>query len=149
MENLYETPKSELLDFEKIKIKVHILWKIFFWIHVLVLPFLIPFLIKVNTIHILDYIGVLVFLLNIINLFGYIYSMKLGPNILWRIFCVLYPLWIIFYELISPFILNIPSYGDHTEFNAWLLIPFVFLVPSCIVLYLYAFKSKKVWGQLA
>lgn len=139
---IYKAPESELED-SPIEKKPNIFWKIFFWLNV-ALVILIPFvIISAEDIHYFDYIDLVVFFpLVLFCLFCYAYSKRFFQTKVYSVIFYVYGLWAIFYEIISSYILGIPSYGRVAEFDLWILLNLLFLVPTFIALYrLSTFKN--------
>lgn len=133
--DVYKAPKSDL-GFNLIDNRPNILWRVFFWINV-ILMLLVPLAIFSSTsIHVLDYIDLFISSpLVLFCLFSYAYSKKtLRPQIYSLCFYT-YVLWVILYEVIAPFILGIPSYGEVYVLDSWVLLTLVFVVPSCIAMF--------------
>lgn len=133
---VYKTPESCLDAGNGVK-KPNVFWKIFFWIHVL-LSLLIPFvIIESSAVHILDYIDILIFSpLVVVCLFCIAYSKMCFTRKVYTAIFYSYVLWSIFYEVIAPYVLGIPAYGETAIFDFWVIVIPIFLVPTWIALYL-------------
>ena len=147
MNDIYQTPKSELTNDSGIVIKPHGFWKVFFWIHVVLSPLLILMIFTTENISGFDYFDLLTFPFVLAVLFGYVFSKKIGFRIIWKVSCIIYPLWYVFYEIIAPFFLNLPQYGELATFDAYFIVSPLFAIPTCYALYLYGFKAEHVWSS--
>jgi len=138
MEEIYRTPKSALTEPSTEKPKTHWFWRFFFWLHVAMSPiwaFGIAFMDGLTT---LDYIDLLTFPPIVVALFGFVYTKKIGSKLFWRIFNFFYLVWVFFYSIIAALILKIPQYGEVIEIDGWFIIGPMFVIPTCIALWLYA-----------
>lgn len=80
-------------------------------------------------------------------LYGFVYGKRIGIMNIWKCLGVLYPLWLIFYEGVMPFWLNIPQYGVQDKFVFSLRLVMILEIPSAIAIYLYGYKSNQIWSQ--
>lgn len=133
---VYKPSESSLDTGDGVK-KPNVFWKIFFWMNML-LSLLIPFVImESSAVHILDYIDILIFFpLVVVCLFCVAYSKKIFSRGVYTAIFYLYASWSIFYEVIAPYVLGIPSYGEAAIFDFWVIIIPIFLVPTWVALYL-------------
>ncbi|WP_143728963.1 hypothetical protein [Microbulbifer sp. GL-2] len=132
---IYKAPESNV-EIGKIQSTPSVFWKIFFWIHI-ALILLIPFVfIESSEIHYLDYIDIGIFLpIVIFSLFCYAYSKRPVSTTVFSVFFYLSLPWALFYELIAPYVLGIPSYGEEAVIDFWLVIIPIFLLPTLFAQY--------------
>ena len=108
---IYKAPKSELKNSGRDSFRPNRLWKVFFWLNVVLIILLILVLFSEGNMTIFDYFDASMFLISVVGLYGYVYQRRLGNVKLWRIFCFVYPLWYFFYIVVVGFILKISQYG--------------------------------------
>ncbi|MGL6160177.1 hypothetical protein [Microbulbifer sp.] len=147
MDDIYKAPSSDLEENTDAKFSPHGFWKLFFWIHVVLTPLVLLVVIFEENISVYDYIDLSVFLFNLVVLFGYAFSKKIGGRRFWKGFCFAYIAWVIFYEMVAPFLLDIAQYGDPPTFDMYFVLVPLFTIPTACVIYLYAYKAKHVWDS--
>lgn len=144
MDNAYKPPESNLkLDTENIN-EPHYLWKIFFWVYAPLTLISVILLLFIENLSIFDYLDMVIYTIAALGLFGYSFSKALFTQKIWGMFFYLFILWFIFYEVIAPFVLNIPQYGEPAVLDIWLLV-YILEIPIIACLYLYGFKVKQLW----
>ena len=146
MNNIYKAPDSNLSRDDEAEQKPNIAWKIFFWLFTPLMLITIFGILFIENLNALDYIDVFIFLLTLLGLYGYAFSKKIATRAVWKVVFYTFIIWSVFYEAISPFILNIPQYGVAAEIDMWLLLNIIYL-PLFISLYFYSFKSEHIWKQ--
>jgi hypothetical protein len=120
MANIYTPPRANISGENGNLNTPHLFWKVFFWINTACIPLIILAIAFSESIGVLDYIDLVIFPFILLTLFGYVFSKKIGPNFLWRLLCILYPAWFLFYEFVAPIVLRIPSFGENVEVDACL-----------------------------
>ena len=146
-ENIYSSPESDVQINEKIRPKRKLVWKIFFWFNIAVAMLLPLAFFMFEAIEIIDIVDLIIYPFTLVALFGYAYTKKIFTKKLWEILAIIYPLWFIFYEFTAPFALGMPSYGEAQQLDMWILLSFVFGIPTILCLYFYSFKSSEVWHK--
>ena len=135
--DIYKPPTSQLSDKEN-GVKKSIYWRIYFWLHLAIIPLFIyiVFFTTISEINILDYIDMSLFPITTIALYSYIYSKKILSSKTYSYVFYFYFLWVIFYEFIAPLVLKIPSYGkvEEVEFDIFYLI-YILYVPMFYALF--------------
>lgn len=156
MNDIYQTPESNLETQNEIPFKPHGFWKIYFWLNLVTLCIVIISIIEIMTIsdiyifeviNILDYIDIVSSIILVITIYGYAYSKPILTQKIWIASAVTYVIWCIFYVVIAPFMLGIKQYGEQVAFDLFFLGSMVCYIPSCIAIYLYAFKSNYLWNK--
>jgi len=146
MNNIYKTPGSNLSRDDETEQRPGLAWKIFFWLLTALMLISIFAIFYIENLNALDYFDMLIFSVSILGLYGYAFSKKIGARIIWRVVFYILITWSIFYEVFSPFILNIPQYGEAGVIDIWLLFNIIYL-PLFMSLYYYGFKSEHIWKQ--
>jgi hypothetical protein len=146
MSNAYKTPDSSLLADSNKPSGPNIMWRVLFWLYAPLLSISIIALVFIDQTNSFDYIDMLVSSIIAIGLFGYSYSKKIGSRTIWKTLFFILPLWFVFYEIIVPFILEIPRYGEPTQVDYFLLFNILYIF-VLIFIYQYAFKSDHLWDN--
>jgi hypothetical protein len=156
MNDIYQTPESNLETQNENPFKPHGFWKFYFWFNVVMLCIIIIAIIgvmKLSDIHIfegatlLDYIDIISSTITMIAIYGYAYSKPILFQKVWIASAVTYLSWCVFYVVIAPFIFGIEQYGEPATLDLTSLISAAFYIPTCIAIYLYAFKSGHIWNK--
>jgi hypothetical protein len=156
MNDIYQTPESNLETKDNIPFKPHGFWKIYFWLSLVMICIIIVSIVGVMAIsdiyifqgaNLLDYIDLVSSIILVIAIYGYAYSKPILSQKIWIASAIVYLIWCIFYLVIAPFVLKIAQYGEQVTFDLLFLIGAVFYIPTCIAIYLYAFKSDHLWHK--
>ncbi|WP_045858600.1 hypothetical protein [Teredinibacter purpureus] len=133
---IYNTPESNV-EIDKFQSAPSVFWKIFFWIHIVLILF-VPFaFIESKELHYLDYIDAAIFLpIVAFCLYCYAYSKRPIGSKIYSVLFYSYFLWAIFYEGVAPYILEVPSYGEEAFIDLWVIIIPVFLIPTLFAQYM-------------
>ncbi len=141
MNDIYRPPNSYLGINLNETTRPHRFWRVFFWINAAFIPLIFLLLVIVDDISVYDYIDLIVFGLIFIGLYSYGFEKNIFPSVLWKIACLLYPMWFIFYELAGPFFLDMTYYGEPGTVDVFTLISLLFFVPGAVVLYFLGFPK--------
>jgi hypothetical protein len=156
MNDIYQTPESNLETQNEVPFKPHGFWKVYFWFNIIAIFLVLTasvgfYLMDLGNIwdqaNFLDYIDLATTFFLLPTLYGYVYSKKIFFHELWKVLGITYFFWFVFYLAVAPFILGIESYGEPASLDAWFVVETALYIPSCIVMYLYAFKSDHLWNK--
>ena len=125
--------------------KTNILWKLYFWLLVFALLALNGAAVK-RGFSMRDAIDVPISLTGLAGVFGFAYQKSIFVSIFWRVFLPVIFVWDIFANFLGN---GVSGLRDFT----WLEIVFVIAVyyvlfsAEYVALYLYAFRSEKIWNK--
>jgi len=142
MSNLYKPPESDLEIAGAGINQPNILWRIFFWINVILSPLILLVIFSVDSLNSLDIIDLLFFAVIIRVLYLYSYARELNHEWVWKILSFLYPIWYLFYEFLGPLTLDMTHYGSPAVIDRYIIISIIFFIPSAYALFAHAFKSN-------
>jgi len=145
MEDIYKTPESEVGEDEKVR--PHGFWRVFFWVHLVILPILLVMPFFVENLSVYDYIDLGTFIGEIVMLFGYAYSKRIFRASFWKAYLIFYVGWVVAYGFVMPFGFDIPQYGEQTTLDIWFALDPIFYILSISALYFYSFKSPRIWTK--
>lgn len=138
MDEAYKTPESNLTLEMEHQPRPHWFWRLYFWLHVGMAPLLVIGILLVDNLSLFDYLDLAISPPIFVALYGFAYAKKIGVQLFWRAFSIIYPLWMIFYFVIVGLVLKIPQYGEAVEVDGWLIIDPIFAVITSCALWLYA-----------
>lgn len=142
MTDMYKPPESDLGINKLVSNRPHVMWRVFFWFNVAILLLIIFVLAALPGLGILDYIDMIVFGFVLTGIYSFAYSKKMLSTIIWKISCLLYVLWFVFYEIAGPLLIDMTHYGEPAVVDGFILLSLLFFVPTAYVLYVLGYKSK-------
>ncbi len=146
--NPYQPPQA-VLDQSITAIPGRRLWKVYFWFLFAVLLLGYPILFSEGSPQVLDIVDIVPTITGLVGLFAFAYTRKVGQRQFWSLFLPL----IIVYDLVLDFILEpmglVYQFARQEPTTATdLVLAYLFALPEYVALYLYAYRSPAVWGEL-
>jgi hypothetical protein len=142
MTDMYKPPESDLGVNRLVSNRPHVMWRVFFWLNAAMLLLIVFVLAALPGLSILDYVDMAVFGFVVTGLYSYSYSKKILSPIIWKISCLLYILWFVFYEIAGPLLIDMTHYGEPAVLDGFILLSLLFFVPTAYVLYMLGYKTK-------
>ena len=125
--------------------KTNIFWKIYFWLLALALLALNGVAVK-RGFNIRDALDVPIALIALTGVFGFVYQRSFFTSIFWKAWLPVIILWDIFANFFWG---GIGEMQDFTwqETVAVIAVFYIAFLPGYVALYLYGFRSQKIWSR--
>ena len=117
-------------------------WKIYFCILTGLLLVLYAITFSGSVMGVVHYLDVPISLVALVGVYGYAFKRPIGHHNFWKIWFCLIVLWDAFYNLVLPE----PAVFQPADLVA-ILIGYGIIIPGYIALYLYGFRSQRLWER--
>lgn len=121
-------------------------YKVYMWLQLIIVGYFSYDLFFLNTAKIYDYIDLPFTILGLVGLFGYVYKKTIFNAIIWKWSFLIIILWDTLYGIFLYDYHPINSLSIGFKIGVTIFI-YVYLLPYYIALYLYGYKSDRIWNN--
>ena len=144
-DNPFTPPESDIRT-PNPEVRESIWWKIYFVACALLTLFAFISIAFIDAISmsVYDYIDTAVWLIAMVGLFGFVFSIRIGYSRMWIILFFIVLANGLFYTIVLP-AAGIPRFGEVTQLDIWYSVDIAFSLVLWWALYLYSFKRENLW----